>query len=189
MSKQCNTGALRMPLLLTIKEEKVGVKCHCSQDCRHIENKKKRAMKTQSILCLTAVLFATLTNGQLHSSSKRSDEGANKKWLAKKKKTTPVFWSFSAGTCSESESNHVLYRKRQQQRSKLTLIQQDCVGDLTLFYCIFCSPLGNDSNQRCATREQLGQSKRGSYSKLRLKFAPKMIISGISSESLAGIFE
>ena len=108
MSKQCNTGALRMPLLLTIKEEKVGVKCHCSQDCRHIENKKKRAMKTQSILCLTAVLFATLTNGQLHSSSKRSDEGANKKWLAKKKR----LHQFSAGTCSESESNHVLYSKK-----------------------------------------------------------------------------
>ena len=42
-------------------------------------------MKTQSILCLTAVLFATLTNGQLYrlSSSKRNDEGANKKLLAK----------------------------------------------------------------------------------------------------------
>ena len=95
MSKQCNTGALRMPLLLTIKEEKVGVKCHCSQDCRHIENKKKRAMKTQSILCLTAVLFATLTNGQLHSSSKRSDEGANKKWLAKKRDYTSFLKLFS----------------------------------------------------------------------------------------------
>ena len=53
---------------------------------------KERAMKTQSILCLTAVLFATLTNGQLHSSSsKRSDEGANKKWLAKKKKDYTSF--------------------------------------------------------------------------------------------------
>ena len=38
-------------------------------------------MKSQSILCLTAVLFATLTNGQLYR--KRNDEGANKKLLAK----------------------------------------------------------------------------------------------------------
>ena len=101
MSKQCNTGALRMPLLLTIKEEKVGVKCHCSQDCRHIENKKKRAMKTQSILCLTAVLFATLTNGQLHSSSKRSDEGANKKWLAKKKRLHQFSEAFQQGLAAK----------------------------------------------------------------------------------------
>ena len=71
-------------------------------------------MKTQSILCLTAVLFATLTNGQLYrlSSSKRNDEGANKKVLAKNRSSL----SGSTFRNLQKVKATMFCRKRQQQQ-------------------------------------------------------------------------